>query len=208
MDPHPGSEHKIAVMLPCTFVYFRCLSRYLAPYIGSNVAGQEGHFIFSRGRDEDVGDVEGGGGGDVKDRLFGLLVRVGSGVADECDGDDDGAKVYFELWMKLLGEVVDMDDGRDDSAEVYLDLAMRLLGEMGNMNDVVSGSDGGSEVEDDDFEVIAMNPVGDIGEIGEPDDVEGILVKLGVVAVGEIGEESNSDRAVAVSKSELASLSV
>ena len=110
--------------------------------------------------------------------------------------------------MRLVGEIGNMDDGRDDGAEVYLDLSMRLLGEMGNMDDGVCGSDGDSEVEDDDFEVIAMNPVGDIGEIGEPDDVEGILVKLGVVAVGDIGEESNSDRAVAVSKSELASLSV
>ena len=155
-----------------------------------------------------MGDVEGGrAGGDCGDGLFGLLVRVGGWVADECDGDDDGAKVYFELWMRLVGEVVDMDDGRDDSAEVYLDLAMRLLGEMGNMDDVVSGSDGGSEFEDDDFEVIAMNPVGDIGEIGEPDDVEGILVKLGVVAVGEIGEESNSDGTVACWKSERALLS-
>ena len=207
MDPHPGSEHKIAVILPCTLVYFRCLSRYLAPYVGSNVAGQEGHFIFSRDLEGEVCDVEGGGGGDGKEGLFGLLVRVGVWVADEY-GDDDGAKVYSDLLMRLVGEVVDMDDGRDDGVEVYLDLAMRLLGEMGNMDDVVSGSDGGSEVEDDDFEVIAMNPVGDIGEIGEPDDVEGILVKLGVVAVGDIGEESNSDCAVAVSKSELASLSV
>ena len=184
MDPHPGSEHRIAVMLPCTLVYFRCLSRYLAPYVGSNVAGQEGHFIFSRDGDEEVGDVKGRGGSDDSvDGLFGLLMSVGGWVVDEYDGGDDGAKVYLELWI-------------------------RLVGEMGNMDDGVGGSDGGSEVEDDDFEVIAMNPVGDIGEIGEPEDVEGILVKLGVVAVGDIGEESNSDCAVAVSKSELASLSV
>ena len=182
MDPHPGSEHKIAVILPCTLVYFRCLSRYLAPYVGSNVAGQEGHFIFSRDLEGEVCDVEGGGGGDGKEGLFGLLVRVGVWVADEYDGDDDGAKVYFELWMKLVGE-------------------------MGNMDNGVCGSDGGSEIEDDDFEVIAMNPVGDIGEIGEPEDVEGILVKLGVVAVGVIGQDSNSDGTVACWKSERALLS-
>ena len=45
-----------------------------------------------------MGDVKGRGGSDDSvDGLFGLLVRVGDWVADECDGDDDGANVYFEL---------------------------------------------------------------------------------------------------------------
>ena len=107
-----------------------------------------------------MGDVDGGGGSDSVDGLFGLLVRVGGWVADEYDGGDDGAKVYLELWMRLFGEAVDMGDGRDDGAEVYLDLSMRLVGEMGNKDDGVCGSDGGREVEDDVFEAIAMNPAG------------------------------------------------
>ena len=78
------------VMLPWTLVYFRCLSRYRAPYVGSKVAGQEGHFIFSRERDEEVGDFEGGG----EDGLFGLVVRVGGGLDDKnADGVDDGREV-------------------------------------------------------------------------------------------------------------------
>lgn len=180
MDPHPGSEHKIVVMLPWTLVYFRCLSRYLAPYVGSNVAGQEGHFIFSREWDEEVGDFDGrGSGGDSEKGLFGLLVGVVGGVVDD---RDDGAEVYLELWMRLGGEVGDMDDG---------------------------GGGGGSSCngEDNDFEGITVNPVGDIGEIGEPDDDEGII-QLGVVTVGDIGEGSNSDGAVVGEESELASPSV
>ena len=72
------------------------------------------------------------------------------------------------------------------------------------MRDRLGDGDG----EDDVFEDATMTPVGDSGEIGEPDDAEGILIKLGVVTVGDIGEESNSDGAVVVEKSELASLSV
>ena len=130
---------------------------------------------------EEVGDVDGADvGGDSKDGLFTLGVRVVGGVGDMDDGGvDDGAEIYLELWMRLVGEVGDMNDG-------------------------VGDGDG----EDDDFDGIAMNPVGDIGEIGEPDDAEGILIKLGVVTVGDIGEESNSDGAVVGRKSELASLSV
>ena len=204
MDPHPGSEHKIAVTLPWTLVYRRCLSKYLEPYVGSNVAGQEGHFIFSRDPDEEVGDVEGeGGGGDSAVGLFSLLVRLVGGVDDKDDGDDDGIEVELELWMRLVGEMGDMNDGVDDDAEVYLDPWMRLGGEMADMSDGVGG---GGHGEDDDFEGIAMNPVGDIGEIGEPDDAEGILIKL-VVAVGDIGEESNSDGVVVGETSELALLS-
>ena len=127
-------------------------------------------------------------------------------------GDVDGEGIGGDSlvgWSSRLARFVcgadDIDDGGgDDGAEVYFDLCMRLIGEMGGMNDVVGDSDG----EDDDFEGIMMNPVGDIGEIGEPDDAEGILIKLGAVIVGDIGEESNSDGAVAGETSELASLSV
>ena len=126
-----------------------------------------------------MGDVDGGGGfGDSVDGLSSRLVRFVGGVDDKDDGDDDGAEVYF-------------------------DLCMRLIGEIGGMNDVV----GDTDCEDDDFEGIMMNPVGDIGEIGEPDDAEGILIKLGAVIVGDIGEESSSDGAVVGETSELTLLS-
>ena len=115
MDPQPGSEHKMDVMLPCTLVYFRCLSKYLAPYVGSNVAGQEGHFIFSRDLEGEEGDVEEGG----EDGLFGLVVRVGGGLDDKNEGGvDDGREVLFDLSMRLVGEVCDTDDGDGDCGEV------------------------------------------------------------------------------------------
>ena len=127
-----------------------------------------------------MGDVDGGGGfGDSVDGLSSRLVRFVGGAEDKDDGGDD------------------------DGAEVYFDLCMRLIGEIGGMNDVV----GDTDCEDDDFEGIMMNPVGDIGEIGEPDDAEGILIKLGAVIVGDIGEESSSDGAVVGETSELTLLS-
>ncbi len=183
MEPHPGTEHRIAVMLPWTLVYSRCLFKYLEPYVDANVAGQEGHFVLSWGLDEEEeGDVDGGGvGGDSADRSFGLLVWLVGG-ADGKDDDGDGG----------------------DGAEVYFDSSMRLVGEVGDMNDGVGGGDG----EDDDVEGIRMNPVGDIGEIGELDDAEGTLIKLVVVTVGDMGEESNSDGVVMDEMSVLAALSV
>ena len=174
MDLHPDSEHEIAVMLPWILVYRRCLPNYLEPYVGSNVAGQEGHFTFSRDTDE-VGDVDGGDvGGDIADGLFNLLVWLVGGVEDR-DGDGD-----------------------NDGTVVYLDLSMRFVGEMGDMNDVIGvGGDG----VDGDFEGITMSPVGDTGQIG----AEVILIKP-AVTLGDIGEESTSDGAVVVDKTELALL--
>ena len=90
MDPQPGSEHKMDVMLPWTLVCFRCLSKYRAPYVGSNVAGQEGHFSFSRDLEGEGGDVERGG----EDGFFDLVVRVGGGLVDKNEGGDgDGREV-------------------------------------------------------------------------------------------------------------------
>ena len=137
MDPHPGSEHKIDVMLPWTLVYFRCLSKYRAPYVGSKVAGQEGHFIFSRDLEGEGGDVDEEGGGNGVDGLSDLLVCVARRMDDKDDGGvDDGAEVYLDLSIGLVGELCDTgdgcddgaggelcdtDNGRDDVANVYLD---------------------------------------------------------------------------------------
>ena len=103
--------------------------------------------------------AEGVVGGDCVDELYTRLVRFVDGAEDKDDGGDD------------------------NGAELYLDLCLMLTGEMGSMNDVVGDSDG----EDDDFEGIMMNAIGDVGEIGEADDAEGILIKLVVVTVDDTG---------------------